>query len=105
MIDRLNAKPELTKKINGVFLYKITSGGQEVGRWTTDLKKGKIYRGDPEKGTKVDTTLQIEDADMLEMATGKLNPQAAFMKGKLKIQGNIMLSQKLKDLLAAESKM
>uniref|UniRef100_A0A146L102 Peroxisomal multifunctional enzyme type 2 n=1 Tax=Lygus hesperus TaxID=30085 RepID=A0A146L102_LYGHE len=105
MIERLKAKPELVKKINGVFLYKITSGGQEVARWTADLRKGKIYRGDPESGTKVDTTLNMAEDDLIEMATGKLSPQAAFMKGKLKIQGNIMLSQRLKDLITAESKL
>ena len=34
-------------------------------------------------------------------ALGKLNPQLAFMKGKLKIKGNIMLTQKLKSLIDA----
>lgn len=34
-------------------------------------------------------------------ALGKMNPQMAFMKGKLKIKGNIMLTQKLKALLDA----
>lgn len=38
-------------------------------------------------------------------ALGKLNPQAAFMKGKLKIKGNIMLTQKLKSVISAESKL
>jgi len=37
-------------------------------------------------------------------ALGKLNPQMAFMKGKLKIKGNIMLAQKLK-ALNTESKL
>lgn len=32
-------------------------------------------------------------------ALGKLNPQTAFMRGKLKISGNIMLTQKLKSLM------
>lgn len=32
---------------------------------------------------------------------GKINPQVAFMRGKLKITGNIMLTQKLKTLMEA----
>lgn len=37
---------------------------------------------------------------------GKLNPQIAFMRGKLKITGNIMLTQKLKSLMeSAKSKL
>jgi 3-hydroxyacyl-CoA dehydrogenase/3a,7a,12a-trihydroxy-5b-cholest-24-enoyl-CoA hydratase len=31
--------------------------------------------------------------------TGKLNAQKAYMQGKLKIKGNIMLTQKLQGLL------
>jgi len=87
------------------------------------LKIGKIYRGEPEKGIKADTTLTIDDSDMIDLvsilniilllyivkktlfqALGKLNPQMAFMKGKLKIKGNIMLAQKLK-ALNTESKL
>jgi putative sterol carrier protein len=38
-------------------------------------------------------------------ASGKLNPQAAFIKGKLKVAGNIMLTQKLAALMKEESKL
>jgi ubiquinone biosynthesis protein UbiJ len=38
-------------------------------------------------------------------ASGKLNPQTAFIKGKLKVAGNIMLTQKLSALLKEESKL
>jgi len=34
---------------------------------------------------------------------GKLNPQQAFMKGQLKIKGNMMLAQKLGKLTAQKS--
>lgn len=53
----------------------------------------------------MDTTLTVADEDMVDIALGKLNPQAAFMKGKLKIAGNIMLTQKLAPLLKTDAKL
>lgn len=70
-----------------------------------DLKKGTIYEGNPEESVKPDTTLTITDNDLVDIALGKLNPQVAFMKGKLKIAGNIMLTQKLVPLLKTEAKL
>lgn len=32
-----------------------------------DLKKGSVYKGEPEAGTKADTTLTIDDDDMVDM--------------------------------------
>lgn len=37
----------------------------------------------------------LSDELVLKLATGKENPIKAFMSGKLKIQGNLMLAQKL----------
>lgn len=69
-----------------------------------DCKSGTVYEGAP-KGVKADTTLTVADSDMVEIALGTLNPQVAFMKGKLKITGNIMLTQKLVPLLKTEAKL
>ena len=38
-------------------------------------------------------------------ASGRLNPQTAFIQNKLKVSGNIMLTQKLAALLKEESKL
>lgn len=68
-----------------------------------DLKNADVYEGAPK--SKADTTLTVADQDMIDIALGKLNPQVAFMKGKLKITGNIMLTQKLVPLLKTEAKL
>lgn len=68
------------------------------------MKNARVYEGSP-KDVKADTTLTVADSDMLDIALGKINPQAAFMKGKLKITGNIMLTQKLVPLLKTEAKL
>lgn len=49
--------------------------------------------------------MTVSDDDFVDIALGKTNPQAAFMKGKLKITGNIMLTQKLVPLLKAGPKL
>ncbi len=43
-------------------------------------------------------TLVLNDEDLVSMASGQLDSMKAFMGGKLKITGNVMLAQKLKAL-------
>jgi len=44
-------------------------------------------------------TITVSDADFCQLAAGKLDAQKAFFSGKLKVKGNIMLSQKLGAIL------
>ena len=46
-----------------------------------------------------DTTIQISIEDLKAMATGSLDPMMAFMMGKMKIQGDMSVAQKLAPLL------
>ena len=48
-----------------------------------------------------DCTITMADADLVAMAEGKLDGMQAFMGGKLKIKGNMMLAQKLQSILEA----
>jgi 3-hydroxyacyl-CoA dehydrogenase/3a,7a,12a-trihydroxy-5b-cholest-24-enoyl-CoA hydratase len=96
--EKMQSNPELAKTVNGVFLYIITVDGKPVVEWTLDLKNAKVHKGKPKSG-KADVTLTVDDKDMVDIALGKLSPQVAFVRGKLKITGNIMLAQKLKGVM------
>ena len=96
--QKIKENPKEAKAINGVFLYKITKNGKESAIWTLDLKSGEVYQEQP-KGGKADTTLTVDDKGFLDIRTGKLSPQVAYMKGKLKIAGNLMLILKLQKIM------
>merc|ERR1711976_304284 len=91
--------PELVKLGGAVFQFVISDAGPE-GKFTLDLKNGS---GSAKVGedAKADCTITIADADMVAMAEGKLDGMQAFMGGKLKIKGNMMLAQKLQGIIEA----
>lgn len=63
-----------------------------------------VYQGEPKSG-KADTIMTVSDDDLIDVASGTLSPQVAYLKGKLKISGNLMLAQKLGPLLKAGPKL
>jgi 3-hydroxyacyl-CoA dehydrogenase/3a,7a,12a-trihydroxy-5b-cholest-24-enoyl-CoA hydratase len=88
--DHVEHHPELVGKVGASYLFKITSPDSA---WVIDLKSGK---GAVTEGAgAADCTLEISEADFIDMTTGKSDPMKLFTTGKLKISGNVMASQKL----------
>lgn len=84
----------LAKKINGSYRFIV-----DDGIWVLDLKGATPSLREGDKETTVDVTLRVSDADFVQIVTGKLNSQQAFMKGKLKIKGNMGMAMKLESIL------
>ena len=104
MGTRLASMPHLTKKIKATFLWNITKDGKTAGQWFVDLKtSGSITAGAP--AGKADCTITVADDDFAKIIAGKANAQQLFMSGKLKVAGNILLTQKLGDILKPQAKM
>ncbi|XP_011356578.1 peroxisomal multifunctional enzyme type 2 isoform X1 [Pteropus vampyrus] len=96
---------KVVKKINAVFEWHITKGGNTAVKWTIDLKNGTgtVYQG-PAKGS-ADVTIILSDEDFMDVVFGKLDPQKAFLSGRLKAHGNIMLSLKLQSIFKDYAKL
>jgi 3-hydroxyacyl-CoA dehydrogenase/3a,7a,12a-trihydroxy-5b-cholest-24-enoyl-CoA hydratase len=95
--QRIAEHPEWTKQVGVVYQFHIT--GNEGGQYVVDLKnEGGGAR--PGKDTAAACTLILTYEDFMAMLQGQLNPQLAFMRGKLKIKGNVMLAAKLSPLFS-----
>ena len=105
LTTRLSSMPHLVKKVKATYLWNVTKDGKTAGQWFIDLKtgNGSITAGAPT--AKPDCTITIADDDFAKIVAGKANAQQLFMTGKLKVSGNILLSQKLGDLLKSQAKL
>ncbi|PSS19753.1 Non-specific lipid-transfer protein [Actinidia chinensis var. chinensis] len=102
-----DAGKQLTNKIG--LVYQINISPKKIGfneeSYVVDLKKGEVKKG-PYDGGKPDATFSFTDADFLKVATGKMNPQIAFMRGAMKIKGSLSAAQKFTpDIFPKPSKM
>ncbi|OWZ00353.1 Peroxisomal protein pox18 [Phytophthora megakarya] len=89
--------PSLVSKVKGVIKFDISG----AGAWLVDLKNGKGSVKSATADDKADLTITLSEEDFLKMMDNKLNPQQAFMKGLVKIKGNMGLAMKLNVVLAA----
>ncbi|CAG9316947.1 unnamed protein product [Blepharisma stoltei] len=85
---------DLVKKIGAIYHFEILAApGAEPVVFTIDLKNGNGSFAKGRVGT-ADATFTMTDDDLIAVAQGKLNPQVAFMQGKMKIKGNMAKASK-----------
>lgn len=99
--EGLKADPSAGKKIGGVYQFNVTGEGGSKKTWCVDLKSSPpVVKDSPAE--KADCTITLNDADLVNMVSGKANGQQLFMQGKLKIQGNMAMAMKLDQLFKAQ---
>ncbi|KAJ6219956.1 hypothetical protein RDWZM_005768 [Blomia tropicalis] len=98
--NRMHEEPDFIRRIRASYQFNITLNGKYKTTWTAENKSeanGCVYNG-PFLSGKADCIVTVEDEDFIKLMFGKLNPQRAFMLGKLKVKGNIILLQRLNSL-------
>ena len=86
------------KDINAVIQMVLT--GEGGGEFIMELAGGKLTTKEG-KAASPKLTITQTVQDWRDINSGKLNPQMAFMSGKLKIAGDMSLAMKLGSIMGA----
>ncbi len=93
---RLLDNPFHAKSIGAAVAIVLT--GEDGGRWVIDCTKdpAQVRR---DESSPVATTISLATSDLERIFLGELDPQTAFMNGKVKVEGNLSIAIKLGQLL------
>lgn len=98
---------ELVEKMPGVFkadkagdlnaTIQLDLAGDGGGIWAVRIANGScdLVEGGVDSPT---MTISMDAADFVAMQRGELQPMAAFMQGKIKLQGDMGLAMKFQEL-------
>lgn len=102
-----DAGKDIINKIG--LVYQLNIAPKKIGYneeiYVVDLKKGEVTKG-PYEGGRPDATFSFKDDDFIKIASGKMNPQIAFMRGVMKVKGSMSAANKFTpDIFPKPSKM
>ncbi len=87
--------PSAAAGLNKTFQWNIS--GEQAGVWALKIadQQCELISGGVEKP---DLTLSVSDQDWLAIAEGKLDAMNAFMQGKVKATGDLMLAMRIPNI-------
>jgi len=88
-------KKEAAQGLNAVYQFDLS--GEGGGKWQVSINNDNC---DIKEGahSSPSVTISMAAQDYLDMIAGKLNPQMAFMTGKLRISGDMGLALRFQGL-------
>jgi len=88
---------DAAKGLNAVYQFDLS--GDNGGKWHVVINNDQCeVKEGPASNPNI--TISMSAQDYVDMTTGKLNGQVAFMSGKLRIAGDMGLALKMQTLFA-----
>ncbi len=87
--------PSAATGLNKTFQWNIS--GEQAGTWVLKIANQtcELIRSAAEKP---DITFNVKDTDWLAIAEGKIDAMNAFVTGKVKVTGDMMLAMRLQNM-------
>lgn len=92
-----SADAEKLQGMDTTILFDLS--GEENEQWTVTIQDGQVDVAEGSVGSPA-ITVEITAADLKALIQGDLNPMAAFMKGRLKVKGDISMAMQLQNLFS-----
>lgn len=96
MQKRMETNPAKLAGIKAVFQFDIEGADPGIYSVVIDDGKGMVSEG---FSASSDITVTMSSSDFLDLVEGRLDGVTAFMGGKLKVKGDMMLAMRLQSLL------
>ena len=96
----MSAATELVKRLPGVFQPEAAADTNCVVQFNASrpvhivIKDGTCAAKDG-AASSADVTITMDDDDLVSLLKGDLNGMTAFMTGKLQLEGDLMLAQRM----------
>jgi len=94
--ELMRQDPSQVQGKNAIFQFDIS--GRDAGTYQIILREDGAYAR-PGSQESPDLTIIIDSENFKKLVEGKMNPAMAFMMRKMKVQGNMGLAPRLKDVL------
>lgn len=93
---KLKERPDIAKGIGAAVAINLAGAGG--GRWVLDMscEPVKIIM---DQNASAKTTISMDTEVFEKMAAGEIDPQTAFLSGKVKVEGDLGIAIKLGQLL------
>ena len=78
--------------VKAEIVYELT--GEHSGVWVLRVDDGRLEVDEGFTNNHPNATISMSSDDFVQVALGRLNPMTAFMSGKIKIKGDLLMAQK-----------